>query len=255
MLTQLGDPSLLTSLLVTSAEPILLDDAGSTPYMRALLRARAAVALPGETAAVRLNRTVLECLLEKALILRPDEAFELRSVLTAQLGEEVNRAVAADAQLRALYRSPGHSLADVLNSLDAMGLAETAFVGRHRDKHAMVSRNGWVRQDTAAGMAAATAGRAAVPLPVAAPVAAVAEAALEQHAQPAVGSSGIELNINCYPLLRCGKANFSRAEIVFRLTAAAKSGFFSGKRVTAMGSIPCLTVSTCVDWWNTATRK
>lgn len=189
--------------------------------MLAALRGRAAVALPGGGAAERLRRTLLECLLDKALAQRLDGGFELRSVLAAQLGEAVNKAVADDVQLRMLYKSPGFSFAEVLKSLESVGMVSTAFIGLKRVKHAMVTSS-WVEQYTAASTSSTSARR-----PAAGAAAAPAPAATSAAATS--GSSSTEIDIRSYPQLRGGKATFRLQDAVFRLTGTAKHVFFEGR--------------------------
>ncbi|KAL4443459.1 hypothetical protein ABPG75_011196 [Micractinium tetrahymenae] len=114
---------------MAAPEPIRLDVAGTEAEVGAALCGRAAAVVDGHSAAARLRRVVLECLLEKALAQRPDKGFELRSVLPGQLGDAVDRAVAADVQLLAVYETAGHTLAEMLESLDCMGLVSSALVG------------------------------------------------------------------------------------------------------------------------------
>jgi hypothetical protein len=72
---------------------------------------------------------VLNCLLEKGLIQRGDGQFEITSINAAQLGEAVLTAVAADTEQQALYKTPGHGLRELLDTLQAQGLAQISFVG------------------------------------------------------------------------------------------------------------------------------
>lgn len=108
-----------------------LDLAGAEADVRAALRSRASAALPAERdTAGGLKRTVLRCLLERGLSQRPDGGYELKPVLSAQLGEAVLRALLlAPRQQQELYKQPGHSLRALLASLQAAGIAEVALMG------------------------------------------------------------------------------------------------------------------------------
>lgn len=95
----------------------------------AALLSYANAALPGQDAATALKRTLLRCLLECGFKQRSDGGYELHAVLAAQLGEAVMAAVKADAVQRALYRTPGYTLAQLLDSLQSCGLMRINFNG------------------------------------------------------------------------------------------------------------------------------
>lgn len=210
----------LTLLPLAAPASLRLEWGGSEAEVRTALRARAQSALPAERdAAGGLKRTVLRCLLERGLSQRSDGSFELQPVVTAPLGEAVSRALtsAPDGQ-RALYKKAGHTLEQLLTSLQSAGIISITSV--YLTKYAAV-QPGWLQQPgrlPAAGAAPGPAA-AAVVTPAHSPVAAVAAApaAVVQPAHQCAAMS-LELDLCDFPVIMGGNLTASPAEIAFRFT-------------------------------------
>lgn len=108
---------------------LALDLTGAEADVRGHLVLRSGGAFLGDaSASARLKRTVLRCLLVCGLKRCQNGGYELQPVLTAQLGEAVMVSAAADEQQRALYRAEGHTLRELLSSLQTAGFIDIGSV-------------------------------------------------------------------------------------------------------------------------------
>lgn len=184
---------------------MLIDWRGAEPTSLAAaaerLHAAVAAALPGSSASAQLKRTALNWLLERGLQQRSDGRYELRAVTAANVGHGMATAACANAALRAIYKTPGHTLADLLNSLQSAGLASIGFVGL--DKYAVALPQRLLQ----------TAGAAPLAMPAATPAQAAAAAAI----LPPVG-----IDVAAYPLLAQRR---NLAAVRYGLTTAALKTF------------------------------
>lgn len=215
----------------TVPEPFRLEWAGSEAEVRAALRARASAALPAEhDAAGGLKRTVLRCLLERSLSQRADGGFEMRAVVTAPLGAAVSSALAAgpDGQ-RALYKKAGHTLEQLLASLQSAGIINITTVN--------LTKNAAVRPDwlmTQGGTA---------PAPAAAAAAASAASAAQQ-VNGLNGSLSLDIDLSNHPTIVTDQTGASPAHVGFCFTIAI-SKRIPGRRC----SIGAVRVGACKHAW------
>ena len=101
----------------------------SLEIARSRLQSAAGAAIPGAGTGIALQRCVLECLVELGVKESFAGGYQLHAVNAAPLGEAVVAAVAVNGQLRALYKTPGYTMAQLLQQLVEKGLAKLTFSG------------------------------------------------------------------------------------------------------------------------------